>query len=63
MAGHLDVAPEDLINHASRIDALSEHFDAAESAMDSAARNHEAYGVICLFLPPVLAVRQADESR
>lgn len=63
MSDHIDVVPEDLAAHASHIDALRERLGAIQSAMDSVRQDDEAYGIICQFLPPVLADRQADQKR
>jgi hypothetical protein len=62
MAVDVDVVTEDLVTHASHIDALRERFNAIESAMDSVEQDNEAYGIICQFLPPILAARQADQK-
>lgn len=62
MAGHIDVEPDALITHAGNIDALRERFGAILSAIDSVSQDNEAYGIICQFLPPVLAGRQEDQK-
>lgn len=62
MAGQFDVTPEDLQTHAANIDALRERFGAVLGAIDSVAQDNEAYGIICQFLPPVLADRQAEQK-
>ncbi|MCH7231058.1 type VII secretion target [Glycomyces sp. L485] len=61
MADGIDVVTEDLVTHASHIDILRERFGAILPAMDSVEQDNEAYGIICQFLPPVLAGRQADQ--
>lgn len=62
MGDHIDVEPEALITHAAHIDSLRERFGAILSAMDSVEQDNEAYGIICQFLPPILAGRQADQK-
>jgi hypothetical protein len=62
MAVDVDVVTDDLVAHAANIDTLRERFNAIESAMDSVEQDNEAYGVICQFLPPILAARQADQK-
>jgi phage-related tail protein len=62
MGDHIDVEPEALITHAAHIDSLRERFGAILSAMDSVEQDNEAYGIICQFLPPVLAARQEDQK-
>lgn len=62
MSDHFDVATEELVTHASHIDTLRERFGSILSAMDSVEQDNEAYGIICQFLPPVLAGRQADQK-
>jgi hypothetical protein len=62
MGDHIDVEPEALITHAAHIDSLRERFGAILSAMDSVEQENEAYGIICQFLPPVLAARQEDQK-
>jgi phage-related tail protein len=62
MISHIDVEPEALITHASHIDSLRERFGAILSAVDSVEQDNEAYGIICQFLPPILAGRQADQK-
>jgi streptomycin 6-kinase len=62
MAADIDVVTEDLVNHASHIDALRDRFSAIQSAIDSVEQDNEAYGIICQFLPPVLASRQTDQK-
>ncbi|WP_051393113.1 type VII secretion target [Glycomyces arizonensis] len=62
MSDQFDVVTDDLNTHAANIDALRERFGAIQSAMDSVVQDNEAYGIICQFLPPVLAGRQADQK-
>ncbi|MFG3342462.1 type VII secretion target [Glycomyces sp. NPDC048151] len=62
MGGYIEVVTEDLVTHASHIDSLRERFGAILSAMDSVEQDNEAYGIICQFLPPILAGRQADQK-
>ncbi|GAA2168208.1 MULTISPECIES: type VII secretion target [Glycomyces] len=63
MSDHIDVVTEDLVTHASHIDGLRERFAAIQSAIDSVEQDNEAYGIICQFLPPILAGRQADQKQ
>lgn len=58
MAADVDVVSEDLVSHASNIDSIGERFGNILSAVDSISQDNEAYGIICQFLPPVLAGRQ-----
>lgn len=62
MSDQFDVVTDDLNTHAANIDALRERFGAVQSAMDSVVQDNEAYGIICQFLPPVLASRHADQK-
>jgi hypothetical protein len=62
MSDRIDVVTEDLVTHASHIDALRERFGAVLSAMDSVEQDDEAYGIICQFLPPILAGRQDEQK-
>lgn len=62
MGDHIDVVTEDLVTHASHIDALRERFGNILSAIDSVEQDNEAYGIICQFLPPILAGRQAEQK-
>jgi hypothetical protein len=62
MAGHIDVVTDDLRTHATNIDAIRERFGAVLGAIDSVSQDNEAYGIICQFLPPVLAGRQSDQK-
>lgn len=62
MSDQFHVVTDDLSTHAANIDALRERFGAVLSAIDSVAQDNEAYGIICQFLPPVLAGRQADQK-
>jgi hypothetical protein len=62
MGDHFDVVTDDLVTHAFHIDALRERFGAVVSAMDSVEQDDEAYGIICQFLPPILAERQSDQK-
>ena len=61
MADQLDVTPEDLVTHAANIDAIRERFGPVLDAMSSITQSNDAYGIICQFLPPVLAGRQDDQ--
>lgn len=58
MAADVDVVSEDLVTHASNIDSVGQRFANVLSAIDSVSQDNEAYGIICQFLPPVLAGRQ-----
>jgi len=62
MTTDVDVDPDDLVTHAANIDALRERFGAVLSAMDSVVQDDEAYGIICQFLPPILAGRQDEQK-
>jgi hypothetical protein len=62
MAIDVDVVSEDLITHASHIDSIRERFGNVLSAIDSVSQDNEAYGIICQFLPPVLAGRQDEQK-
>jgi hypothetical protein len=62
MAEHFDVVTDDLRAHAANIDAVRERFAAVLSAIESVSQDDEAYGIICQFLPPVLADRQAEQK-
>ncbi|MEV3938324.1 type VII secretion target [Glycomyces sp. NPDC049804] len=62
MAADIDVVSAELVSHASHIDAIRERFGSVLSAIDSVSQNDEAYGIICQFLPPVLASREADQK-
>ncbi|GAA1665485.1 hypothetical protein GCM10009830_08820 [Glycomyces endophyticus] len=63
MSEHFEVVPEDLHTHAAHIDGFLDRFAAIQSAIDSVTQDDEAYGIICQFLPPVLASRQEDQKR
>jgi len=62
VSGQFDVTPEDLVAHAANIDALAERIGPIMDAMSSVTESTEAYGIICQFLPPVLAGRQAEQK-
>ncbi|WP_026930077.1 type VII secretion target [Glycomyces tenuis] len=62
MGDHIDVEPEALIAHAGHLDEIRDRFGAILSAIDSIEQDNEAYGIICQFLPPVLAARQGDQK-
>lgn len=62
MSFDVDVDPDELKTHAGNIDALRERFANVQSAMDSVVQDNEAYGIICQFLPPILAGRQDEQS-
>jgi len=62
MSDHIDVVTDDLVTHAANIDALRERFGAILGAIDSVAQDNEAYGIICQFLPPILADRQSEQK-
>ena len=61
MGEGFDVEPETLIAHAGHLDEIRDRFDSILSAIDSIEQDNEAYGIICQFLPPVLAARQEDQ--
>ncbi len=62
MSDQLNVVPEDIRGHAANIDAVRERFGAVLSAIDTIAQDDQAYGIICQFLPPILAGRQDEQK-
>ncbi|MEU6251017.1 type VII secretion target [Glycomyces sp. NPDC047010] len=62
MSDRFDVVPDDLRAHAANIDAVRERFADVLSAIDTIAQDDQAYGIICQFLPPILAGRQDDQK-
>lgn len=62
MSDHFEVVTDDLRTHAASIDAVRDRFGAVLSAIDTIAQDNEAYGIICQFLPPVLAGRQEEQK-
>ncbi|MCD0442265.1 ESX-1 secretion-associated protein [Glycomyces sp. A-F 0318] len=62
MADHFDVVTDDLRAHAGNIDAIRERFAAVLGAINSVSQDDEAYGIICQFLPPILADRQEEQK-
>ncbi|SDD85546.1 type VII secretion target [Glycomyces harbinensis] len=62
MAGSIEVITDDLRAHAANIESVRERFAAVLSAIDSVSQDNEAYGIICQFLPPILAGRQEDQK-
>ncbi|SDK87807.1 Excreted virulence factor EspC, type VII ESX diderm [Glycomyces sambucus] len=62
MSDQFEVVTDDLRSHASNIDSVRERFDAVLSAIDTIAQDDEAYGIICQFLPPILANRQEEQK-
>jgi streptomycin 6-kinase len=62
MAADVDVVSEDLVTHASHIDSIRERFANVLSAIDSVSQDNEAYGIVCQFLPPILAGRQEEQK-
>jgi hypothetical protein len=62
MSDQFEVVPDDLRTHAASIDAVRERFGAVLSAIDTIAQDSEAYGIICQFLPPILANRQEEQK-
>lgn len=62
MSDQFDVVTDDLVAHAANIDSLRERFGAILNAIDSVSQDDEAYGIICQFLPPVLAGRQEEQK-
>ena len=62
MSDHIEVVTDDLRAHAANIDALRERFAAVLDAIGTVSQDNEAYGIICQFLPPVLADRQAEQK-
>lgn len=49
-----EVVAEDLVAHASHLDGLADRLGTAVSAAKTASMSDDAYGLICLFLPPVI---------
>ncbi|WP_026924961.1 type VII secretion target [Glycomyces arizonensis] len=62
MSDRFSVVPDDLRGHAANIDAVRERFSAVLSAIDTVSQDNEAYGIICQFLPPILANRQDEQK-
>ncbi|PRY59609.1 type VII secretion target [Glycomyces artemisiae] len=62
MSDRFGVVPDDLRAHAANIDAVRERFADVLSAIDTIAQDNEAYGIICQFLPPILAGRQDEQK-
>lgn len=62
MSDQFDVTPEDLLAHAANIEAIAERIGPIMDAMSSVTESTEAYGIICQFLPPVLAGRQDEQK-
>ncbi|MFB9662846.1 type VII secretion target [Glycomyces mayteni] len=62
MSDRFDVVPDDLRAHAANIDAVRARFADVLSAIDTIAQDNEAYGIICQFLPPILAGRQDEQK-
>ena len=53
MTGSFEVAPDDLIAHASHLEGLVDRLNSAHSATAS-AMSDDAYGLLCAFLPPIV---------
>ncbi|WP_184451016.1 type VII secretion target, partial [Actinoalloteichus hoggarensis] len=54
MSEAYDVVPEDLVAHASHLDALTDRLNTAISAAETVSMSDDAYGLICQFLPPII---------
>ncbi|AOS64449.1 type VII secretion target [Actinoalloteichus hymeniacidonis] len=55
MAGEAyDVVTEDLVAHASHLEALTDRLNTAISAAETVSMSDDAYGLICQFLPPTI---------
>jgi hypothetical protein len=57
MAGGFAVDADQLREHARRVDAVKGQFDAVKTASAHIARNDGAYGLLCSWMPPILAGR------
>jgi len=62
VSDRFDVVPDDLRAHAANIDAVRARFADVLSAIDTISQDNEAYGIICQFLPPILAGRQDEQK-
>lgn len=49
-----EVVADDLMAHASHLDGLADRMSTVVSAAKTASMSDDAYGLICLFLPPVI---------
>ncbi|APU22439.1 type VII secretion target [Actinoalloteichus sp. GBA129-24] len=54
MAEAYDVVTEDLVAHASHLDALTDRLNTAIAAAETVSMSDDAYGLICQFLPPTI---------
>ncbi|MFC4337061.1 WXG100 family type VII secretion target [Salininema proteolyticum] len=62
MADGIQVEPDDLRNHAARIDQLRDRFQAIKDAMNQVQQDDEAFGILCQFLPPILQWHHDDQT-
>lgn len=51
--GGFEVQPDELVAHASHLDALTDRLNSAVQAADYALSD-DAYGLLCAFLPPIV---------
>lgn len=56
------VDPEQLRTHAANLDGLAESFADVIGAGDHITQDDEAYGVLCQWIPPILAERQQEQK-
>jgi uncharacterized protein YukE len=63
MSAGIDVDPEELRNHANHIRALHERFAAVMEASSHIAMSDDAYGQLCMMLPPIMEERHQDQDK
>ncbi|MEU6860761.1 type VII secretion target [Glycomyces sp. NPDC046736] len=56
------VDPEQLRTHAQNIDSIADAFADVIGAGDQIIEDDEAYGLLCQWIPPILAERQQDQQ-
>lgn len=49
-----DVVPEELVTHASHLDAVMDRLRDVISAANTVSMSDDAYGLLCSFLPPII---------
>jgi uncharacterized protein YukE len=56
------VDPEQLRTHAQNLDGLADAFADILGAGDHITQDDEAYGLLCQWIPPILADRQQEQK-
>jgi uncharacterized protein YukE len=56
------VDPEQLRTHAQNLDGIADAFANVIGAGDQIIQDDEAYGLLCQWIPPILAERQQEQQ-